>query len=154
MHKGKCMWHCHISIPHLEGSRMHSMPGVGCTKFSAYLHRLVIQSLSPALPGNLFFLCHLLVFVDLLFQNTAHVTRVQMRIEFPGGNRKSTSSDIPRRHCSSIENDEMGTSQGWRREASELVWEKLVSSVHTHSSELSPCTALASTCSEPIVSPA
>ena len=38
--------------------------------------------------------------------------RVQMRSELPEGNRMSTSSDIPRRHYSSIENDQIGSSPG------------------------------------------
>ena len=76
----------------------------------------------PARPGRLvlfvclfvcFFLGHLLIFVDLLLQNTAHILRVQMRIEFPEGNMLSTSSDIPRRHDSSLEDDQIGCSRAW-----------------------------------------
>lgn len=75
--------------------------GVGCTHFSADLHCLVIQSLCPALPGSLFFsgpsfgICKPVI----PKHSTAHVTRVQMKIEFPEDNRMSTSFDIPRRHC-------------------------------------------------------
>lgn len=54
-----------------------------------------------------FFLGHLLIFVDVLLQNTAHVIRLQRRSELPEGSRISTSSGIPRRHYSSLEDDQI-----------------------------------------------
>lgn len=124
----------------LEGACMHSMlrdwlSGVHTCSFllicTVLSYRVSLPSCTARQSVFFFFLGYLLVSVDQLLQNTAHVTRVQMRSEFPEGNRVSIPSDIPRRHYSSRENDQIASSQGWRWEASELVREKQGSLAHT-----------------------
>lgn len=101
--------------------------------FPAVLSCLVVQSLSPLLhrqAESVWKLGHLLVFDELLFQNTAHVTRVQMRNKFSEAKRMSPCSDIPRRHYEQHgERPDYRLSQCWRWE---VIWvrEKQVGTLH------------------------